>query len=210
MLMTRPCVPWSSNFTRPAILAKIVSSLPRPALRPGRKRRPRWRTMIVPPVTRLPSWALTPRRCEFESRPLRELPCPFLCAMGALQKNVLDAHARERGAMAFGAAHALAALLLEHADFGAAGLAFDDRDDARLGDEGRAGEDLAAVLLDEEDLIVGQLGSGLAGGAVDEHDRARRDLDLAAAGLDDGIHSRHLCKGSSVHAKWFTCKGLSR
>ena len=26
----------------------------------------------------LPSCALTPSRCEFESRPLRELPCPFL------------------------------------------------------------------------------------------------------------------------------------
>ena len=47
--MTRPRAPWSSNRTRPAIFAKIVSSLPRPAFRPGRKRRPRWRTMIVPP-----------------------------------------------------------------------------------------------------------------------------------------------------------------
>ena len=48
------------------------------AFSPGRKRRPRWRTMIVPPVTRLPSCAFTPSRCELESRPLRELPCPFL------------------------------------------------------------------------------------------------------------------------------------
>jgi hypothetical protein len=24
---------------------------------------------------------LTPSRCEWLSRPLRELPCPFLCAM---------------------------------------------------------------------------------------------------------------------------------
>ena len=75
--MTRPWAPWSSNFTRPAIFAKIVSSLPRPAFSPGRNRRPRWRTMIVPPETTLPSCALTPSRCEFESRPLRELPCPF-------------------------------------------------------------------------------------------------------------------------------------
>ncbi len=34
-----------------------------------------------PPVTRLPSNCLTPSRCEWLSRPLRELPCPFLCAM---------------------------------------------------------------------------------------------------------------------------------
>jgi len=31
-------------------------------------------TIIVPPVTRLPSCAFTPSRCELESRPLRELP----------------------------------------------------------------------------------------------------------------------------------------
>ena len=49
MLMTRPMEPWFSNFTRPAIFAKIVSSFPMPAFRPGRNRRPRWRTMIVPP-----------------------------------------------------------------------------------------------------------------------------------------------------------------
>ena len=35
MLMTRPRAPWSSNRTRPAIFAKIVSSLPSPAFRPG-------------------------------------------------------------------------------------------------------------------------------------------------------------------------------
>ena len=35
MLMTRPRAPWSSNVTRPAVLAKIVSSFPSPAFRPG-------------------------------------------------------------------------------------------------------------------------------------------------------------------------------
>jgi hypothetical protein len=30
MLMTRPRAPWFSNFTRPAVFAKIVSSLPSP------------------------------------------------------------------------------------------------------------------------------------------------------------------------------------
>ena len=35
MLMTRPRAPWSSNLTRPAIFAKIVSSLPSPALQAG-------------------------------------------------------------------------------------------------------------------------------------------------------------------------------
>src|SRR5579864_1612367 len=37
--------------------------------------------MIVPPGTTCPPNALNPRRCAFESRPLRELPKPFLCAI---------------------------------------------------------------------------------------------------------------------------------
>src|SRR5919197_5892405 len=62
----------------PSRLAKIVSSLPIPAPGPGRKRVPRWRTMIIPALTVWPSKALTPRRFAFESRPLREEPSPFL------------------------------------------------------------------------------------------------------------------------------------
>jgi len=40
----------------------------------GLRRVPRWRTMIVPPVTVSPPKAFTPRRCAFESRPLRDVP----------------------------------------------------------------------------------------------------------------------------------------
>jgi len=46
--------------------------------KPARNRRPRCRTRIEPPGTRLPSNRLTPSRCELLSRPFRELPCPFL------------------------------------------------------------------------------------------------------------------------------------
>src|SRR5512132_894371 len=113
--MTRPRAPWSLNLTVPSTLAKSVSSLPSPTLRPGRNLRPRWRTRIDPPVTTLPSNRLTPRRCELLSRPFRELPCPFFVAM-ALDQNVCDADAGQRAAMALGPAHALAALLLEHAN----------------------------------------------------------------------------------------------
>src|SRR5215471_16845987 len=66
---------------RPVILAKSVSSLPRPTLRPGFTRVPRCRTIMVPPGTTCPPNALNPSRCEFESRPFRELPNPFLCAI---------------------------------------------------------------------------------------------------------------------------------
>src|SRR4051794_16796853 len=53
-----------------------------PAPSPGRKRVPRWRTMISPPVTTWPANTFTPRRLAFESRPLRLEPRPFLCAIG--------------------------------------------------------------------------------------------------------------------------------
>jgi hypothetical protein len=42
---------------------------------------PRWRVMMVPPVTNSPAKDFTPSRCAFESRPFVELPPPFLCAI---------------------------------------------------------------------------------------------------------------------------------
>ena len=60
------------------LFAKSVWSRPMPTPLPGRKRVPRWRTMISPPVTVWPAKTFTPRRLAFESRPLREEPRPFL------------------------------------------------------------------------------------------------------------------------------------
>src|SRR5437016_2863898 len=37
--------------------------------------------MMVPPGTNCPPNAFTPSRCALESRPFRELPNPFLCAI---------------------------------------------------------------------------------------------------------------------------------
>src|SRR6266446_1808694 len=76
-----PIDPLLRNLMRPVILAKRVSSLPRPTFSPGFTRVPRCRTMIVPPGTSCPPKALKPSRCAFESRPFREVPCPFLCAI---------------------------------------------------------------------------------------------------------------------------------
>src|SRR5260221_14425069 len=56
-----------------------------PVPSPDLKRVPRWRTMISPPVTVSPANTLTPRRFAFESRPLREEPRPFLCAIAVLR-----------------------------------------------------------------------------------------------------------------------------
>jgi len=39
------------------------------------------RTMMWPGLTTSPPYFFTPRRFEFESRPFRVEPCPFLCAI---------------------------------------------------------------------------------------------------------------------------------
>src|SRR5258707_854808 len=81
-----PIDPLLRNLMRPVILANRVSSLPRPTFSPGLTRVPRWRTMIVPPGTSCPPKALKPSRCAFESRPFREVPCPFLCAINSVSR----------------------------------------------------------------------------------------------------------------------------
>ena len=42
---------------------------------------PRWRTMIEPAGTVCPEKLFTPSRFDLESRPLRDDPPPFLCAI---------------------------------------------------------------------------------------------------------------------------------
>src|SRR5262249_3307107 len=89
------------------------SSLPRPTFSPGKNLVPRCRTRIDPPVTNCPANAFTPSRCELESRPLREEPCPFLCAMSALLLDRVDPDLDHRLAMPLGPAVLLAPLFLE-------------------------------------------------------------------------------------------------
>src|SRR6188508_447213 len=93
-----------------------------PVPSPGRKRVPRWRTMISPPVTTSPAKTFTPRRLALESRPLREEPRPFLCAIanGSLALDRRDADARQFLAVARAALVAALGLELEHAELGAA------------------------------------------------------------------------------------------
>ena len=61
-----------------------------PTPSPALKRLPRWRTMISPPVTVWPANTFTPRRLAFESRPLREEPRPFLCAIYSVASSVVS------------------------------------------------------------------------------------------------------------------------
>src|SRR3954470_22218217 len=74
----------SPKRTLPWTSANSVSSLPRPTLAPGWNFVPRCRTRISPALTAWPPNRLTPRYWALESRPLRELDAPFLCAMSVL------------------------------------------------------------------------------------------------------------------------------
>src|SRR5215212_4004028 len=79
--MNLPVRPLSSNLTMPSTSANSVSSLPRPTFLPGFHFVPRWRARMFPPSTRSPPNFFNPNRCAFESRPLRDDPTPFLCAI---------------------------------------------------------------------------------------------------------------------------------
>src|SRR5689334_9307524 len=72
-----------SNSTWPLTRAKMVWSRPSPTFAPGRHFVPRWRTMMLPASTLWPPDFLMPRRRPSVSRPLRDEPPAFLCAIGA-------------------------------------------------------------------------------------------------------------------------------
>src|SRR4029077_16807377 len=112
--------------------------------------------------------------------------------------------------MALGAAHPLAALLLEYADFRAALLAVDHGRDAGIRYERRAGDDFPAVLFDQQHGVDRYRRAGIADGPCDDGRPALRHLDLVAAALNDCVHSWHLWKGESIAAKTFRCKELLR
>src|SRR5256885_950353 len=91
---------------------------------------------------------------------------PEPCGSGS-KNDIGNANARVDRAMSLRAAHALAALLLEHANLRSARFAFDDRFHAGVGDERRAGRDFAAVFFDEQHLLERELGARFAGRSVE-------------------------------------------
>src|SRR6185437_16147946 len=58
-----------------------------PTLAPGCHLVPRWRMMMLPGMTASPPNFFTPRRLDSESRPLRDEPPAFLCAIGLLLQS---------------------------------------------------------------------------------------------------------------------------
>src|SRR6266700_2547386 len=178
----------SPNCTLPSTSANSVSSPPRPTFAPGWNFVPRWRIRISPALTAWPPKRLTPRRCALESRPLRELDAPFLCAISLLlsRGDVGDLELGQLLTVALPLVVTGLVLELVDADLRALGL----RDHLGL------------------DRNLGQLVGGVRDGlAVDEQDGRQRhlvawggvelldlqqvphgDLVLLTAGLDDGVH----------------------
>src|SRR5579863_5879877 len=117
--------------------------------------------MISPPVTVWPAKTLTPRRCAFESRPLRDEPRPFLCAIFSLrgslglararcsgQLDVVDLDARQFLTVAVAALVTALRLELDDTELGATFVADDRCCDLHLGDF-LAIDDLVAVYIEQ-------------------------------------------------------------
>src|SRR5690606_27947733 len=75
--------PLIEKSTVPSTSANRVWSRPRPTPGPGWNWVQRCRTMMLPASMAWPPYIFTPRYFGLESRPLREEPTPFLCAMAA-------------------------------------------------------------------------------------------------------------------------------
>src|SRR3954471_14559829 len=147
---------------------------------PGLNRVPRWRTMISPPVTCWPANTFTPRRLAFESRPLRDEPRPFLCAISRSAPDLFHPDARELLAVALAALVAALRLVLEDADLRPTLVADDGRGHAG-GPQGVGAELRVAVAghqqrlqLDRRPLVAPQ--------ALDEQRLPLGDAVLLAAG----------------------------
>ena len=148
-------LPLVRNSTLPWTSANSVWSLPMPTLVPGWNGVPRWRTMMLPALMTSPPYDLTPRRFDSESRPLRELPPAFLCAMVIVSPSADDAFDLELGVVLAMALVLLVVLAPAHLEYGHL-LAATMRDDGCL--DGCAGDDRltqtdAFAVTDHQHLI---------------------------------------------------------
>src|SRR6478736_1667806 len=158
-----------------------------PTLLPTQNCVPRWRTTMVPHRTNSPSVRLTPSRLALLSRPLRELPTPFLWAISNLSSG-------SGGDGQFGqllpvtdlAAIPLLRLVLEDVDLLAAKVILDVCGDRSAIDDRRAdcGRTRSA---EEQDAIERNVAAGIGGKALDANAIANLDAILLSAGLNNGV-----------------------
>src|ERR1700754_4623239 len=158
-----------------------------PAPLPGLNLVPRWRTMISPPVTDSPANTFTPRRLALESRPLREEPRPFLCAISrrSLALDRGDPDARQFLTMAGAALVAALRLELEDAQLWATEVLDDLGLDGGLG-QAITLEDGVAITR-EQQWLHRDGGADIVGQTLDQEGLALDDAVLLTAGLDDCV-----------------------
>src|SRR5882762_7369215 len=151
--------------------------------------------MMLPGTTISPPYFLTPSRRPRLSRPLREEPPAFLCAIRHSFLRLRTAGAADRGdaqhglvlAMALLAPIILPPLLLEDDDLGRPAL-LDHRGADRGAREQRRSRRNLGSLADHQHLGELDRGPGLARELLDRDDVVLGDLVLLAAGPD---HSEH-------------------
>src|SRR3978361_1273832 len=146
--------------------------------------------MISPAFTTWPPKRLTPSRCELESRPLRELEAPFLCAIGSLPVLLDSGDLDDRQRLTVALALVVAGLVLElvDADLRPLGLLEDLTGDGDL--RQRVGIRRHVRAVDHQGDGQRNRRAGLGLDLLDLDYVADRDLVLLAAGLDDCV-SRH-------------------
>src|SRR6266446_7920748 len=151
--------------------------------------------MMLPGTTISPPNFLTPSRRPRLSRPLREEPPAFLCAIGYSFFGLRTAGTPDRGdaqhglvlAMPLLAPVILPPLLLENDDLGRPALLDHRGADQGTLEQRRPGGDLG-TLADHQYLGELDRGPGLARKLLDRDDVVLGDLVLLAAGPD---HSEH-------------------
>src|SRR5260370_22873707 len=187
-----------------------------PTRSPGWNLVPRWRTMVLPGSTISPPNFLTPSRRPALSRPLREEPPAFLCAILNLLRPLLrlwlrlsrspapgsaveggrgfagDRHGPQHGlglAMAVLAAVIVPPLFLEDDDLVGAAMLDQGGADRRAIEKRGAGRHHGAVA-DHQHLAELNRRARLAGELLDGDHIVLGDLVLLAAGADDCEHDK--------------------
>src|SRR5208283_4705907 len=184
-----------------------------PTLTPGCTFVPRWRMMIAPAPIGSPPKAFTPRRLDCESRPLRELPPAFLCAMfaypfvtpRALDDDVVDLELGIALAMPLMLLVMLAPAHLEDLQPFAAAVAEDGRFHRGAGNRGLAQLHRRAVAHQQHRAEI-DLRPDVGRQQLHPEFFAGGNLVLLAAGLDDRIHRNSLGSGAKK-GKYFKLLG---